>query len=53
MLFFIVVGLNNKSRLSKLLFGALVLDFVDKSRVEDTYALRYFKSKGDLKYALL
>ena len=49
---FVVIGLNHESRLSELLFSALVLDFVDEPGVEDAYSLWHVSSGGDRKYAL-
>jgi hypothetical protein len=34
-LVFVIISLNNKSRLLKLVFSAFVLDFVNEPRVED------------------
>ena len=52
MLGFVVIGLNHESRLSELLFSALVLDFVNEPGVKDMYSLWYISSGGDRKYAL-
>jgi hypothetical protein len=52
MLRFVIIGLNYKSRLFKLLFSALVLNFVNEPRVKDIYSLWHLSSRGDRKYAL-
>ena len=52
MLRFIIIGLNHKSRLFKLFFNALVLDFVNEPGIENAYSLWHVSSGSDRKYAL-
>ena len=39
MLKFVIIGLNDESRLFKLFFSALILNFINKPRVKDAYSL--------------
>ncbi len=52
MLSVIIIGLNNKSRLFKLLFSALILDFINKPGVKDADSFQHVGSRSNLKYAL-